>query len=131
MLYSRLHPHTGTVITGADRTVYDAVWFEALFIALDRLHDRVCEAQGCEAKVGKDANSVSRIGIAAQDGPVNMPVLPLEAADMVGWLEDIIYTAQETISEIRENLPDAGVTTAEGSACTQASEGGFRDGRSQ
>ncbi len=106
MLYSHLHPHTGLVMTGAHSTVYDAAWFEALFNALDLLHDRVCAE-----------SDLSRTGTTAQDGPVNTPVLPLDAADMVGWLEDIIYTAQETISEIREKLPDAGVTTAEGSAC--------------
>ncbi|NLX11857.1 MAG: hypothetical protein GXY36_19595 [Chloroflexi bacterium] len=65
---------------------YDAQWFEALFEAVDRLHD---------------AASHGRLTCAS----------PLEPEDMVGWLQDIIYTAQETISEIQANSLDASIDT--------------------
>ena len=55
---------------------YDAAWFEMVFLALDRFHDDV---------------SAGRLG----------NVSPLGPAEMVAWLEEIIYTAQEAISEIR------------------------------
>jgi hypothetical protein len=55
---------------------YDAAWFEMVFLALDRLHDDV--------STGRLDN-----------------VSPLGPAEMVGWLEEIIYTAQEAITEIR------------------------------
>jgi hypothetical protein len=55
---------------------YDAAWFEMVFLALDCLHDDVS---------------------AARPGSVS----PLGPAGMVGWLEEIIYTAQEAITEIR------------------------------
>ena len=58
------------------RAPYDAAWFEMVFLALDCLHDDVSAAR---------LNSVS----------------PLGPAEMVGWLEEIIYTAQEAITEIR------------------------------
>jgi hypothetical protein len=70
------------------RTSYDEAWFETLFLALDKLHDVVSEQR------------VSQVS----------PVAP---TDMVGWLEDIIYTAQEAIVEIRTNLPDETVTEAD------------------
>lgn len=54
--------------------VYNDVWFEALFQLVDRLHD--------------DAS--------AGDLPTTVP-----QDVMVGWLEDIIYTARETILEIQ------------------------------
>ncbi len=57
-------------------TVYDAVWFEALFNALDHLHDDVCA-----------------------DRLAPLPATPVD--EMVGWLEDIVYTAKETILELR------------------------------
>jgi hypothetical protein len=60
---------------------FDETWFETLFLALDSLHDAVSEQR------------VSKVSSVAP-------------ADMVGWLEDIIYTAQEAIVEIRENAPD-------------------------
>jgi hypothetical protein len=59
--------------------LYDEVWFENVFQALDQLHDDM--SLGCLQTVS-----------------------PLAAAEMVGWLEDIIYTARETISEIQANL---------------------------
>lgn len=59
---------------------YDAVWFEALFTALDRLHDDVCA-----------------------DRLAPVPAMPFD--EMVGWLEDIVYTAKETISELRAAAP--------------------------
>jgi hypothetical protein len=55
---------------------FDVLWFEAVFAAFDRLHDAL--SAGCETAV-----------------------LPVAPDDMVGWLEDIIYTAQESIVEIR------------------------------
>ncbi len=55
---------------------FDELWFETVFTALDRLHDAL--SAGCGTAVS--------------------PVAP---DDMVGWLEDIIYTAQESIVEIR------------------------------
>lgn len=58
------------------RAPYDAAWFEMMFLALDRLHDDV--------SAGRPDN-VSSLG----------------PAEMVGWLEEIIYTAQEAITEIR------------------------------
>jgi hypothetical protein len=58
------------------RAPYDAAWFEMVFMALDRLHDDVS---------------------AGTPGDVS----PLGPAAMVGWLEEIIYTAQEAITEIR------------------------------
>lgn len=70
------------------QTLYDEAWFEIVFAALDRLHDAVSAQR--PAKVS--------------------PVAP---GDMVGWLEDIIYTAQEAIVEIRDNIPDETVTEAE------------------
>ena len=93
MLNSPLNPHTGLVLNGIrrDTDVYDAVWFEALFEAIDHLHDQVCDASA-------EATS------------------PLAPDDLVGWLEDIIYTAQETIVEIRAKHPKTGVTTVKGSA---------------
>jgi hypothetical protein len=66
--------------------VYTEVWFETLFKAMDRLHDE------------------------ASDGTV---VSIVDPANMVGWLEDIIYTAQETISEIKAREPGDRVTDAE------------------
>ncbi len=94
MSYTPLHPHTGLVLNGAGRNQdsFGAVWFEALFQALDHLHNRVSDA-----------------GTAA--------VSPLTPDDLVGWLEDIIYTAQETSVEIRAKHPETGVTTVERSAC--------------
>jgi hypothetical protein len=55
---------------------YDAAWFEMMFLAMDRLHD-----------------------VVSADSPDN--VSPLGPADMVEWLEEIIYTAHEAITEIR------------------------------
>jgi hypothetical protein len=68
---------------------YDAAWFEALFTVLDQLHDQA--SSGCLA-----ANA------------------SLPPAEMVGWLEDIIYTAQETIYELQGRRSDtADVTGAD------------------
>ena len=55
---------------------FDEQWLERVFTALDALHDAL--SAGCVAAVS-----------------------PVEPDDMVGWLEDIIYTAQESIVEIR------------------------------
>jgi hypothetical protein len=66
---------------------FDEAWFEQVFLALDRLHDAV------SAEPPRDYS----------------PVNPVE---MVGWLEDIIYTAQETIREIQANCLVESVTGA-------------------
>ncbi|MBN1678842.1 MAG: hypothetical protein JW966_01030 [Anaerolineae bacterium] len=68
--------------------VHDALWFETVFAALDQLHNDVCT---------EPLNTVST----------------LAPADMIGWLEDIIYTAQETVNEIRVNYPKTNLTDAE------------------
>lgn len=60
---------------------YDARWFEAVFTAIDRLHDALCD------------ESLGHVS-------------PLGPEQMVGWLEDIVYTAREAISEIRAKQPD-------------------------
>ncbi|NDJ79360.1 MAG: hypothetical protein GYB65_24175 [Chloroflexi bacterium] len=54
--------------------VFSEAWFEALFLATDHLHDAIC--------MGNRA-------------------MPLDPEQMIGWLEDIIYTAEQTIQEIR------------------------------
>lgn len=66
--------------------VYDAVWFEALFLAMDRLHD------DCSTGLVADLS-------------------PMTPQALVGWLEDIIYTAQEAVREIKAEKP--GGTAAE------------------
>ncbi|HMM29040.1 MAG TPA: hypothetical protein PKD46_12225 [Aggregatilineaceae bacterium] len=65
--------------------LYSVAWFEDLFDALDRLHDDVCG-----------------LGSGALDDPS-----ALDAEAMAGWLEDIVYTAQETIAELRAIAPAA------------------------
>jgi hypothetical protein len=65
--------------------VYTDAWFEMVFQAVDRLHDEVSNG--------------------------DLPAM-VNPATMVGWLEDIIYTAQETISEIKAREGDR-VTDAE------------------
>jgi hypothetical protein len=55
--------------------------FESIFNALDRLHD------------------------AASDGKLS-EVTNLPADQVVGWLQDIVYTATETIREIEEHAAD-------------------------
>lgn len=62
------------------RADFNEMWFEAVFKAVDRLHDEVSAGH---------LRAVS----------------PLHPALMVGWLEDIIYTAQEAIFEIRAQMP--------------------------
>ena len=72
----KLHPQTQLA-----QASYDEAWFETLFLALDKLHDAVSEQRTSE-------------------------VSPVAPTDMVGWLEDIIYTAQEAIVELRDNPLD-------------------------
>jgi hypothetical protein len=79
----KLHPQTQLA-----RASFDEAWFEIVFLALDKLHDTVSQQR---------ASTVS-------------PVAP---AEMVGWLEDIIYTAQEAIVEIRATMPEETLTTAD------------------
>lgn len=75
-------------VTGAtDAPVYDAAWFEAVFMAVDRLHDLLSS---------DSPNTVSR----------------LAPEEMAGWLEDIVYTAQEAIFELRTKYPGENVTAA-------------------
>jgi hypothetical protein len=69
---------------------FDTAWFETMFQAMDRLHDAVSD----------DAVLPGHLSV----------VSPLVPAEMVGWLEEIIYTAQETIHEIQAKQP---VTEAE------------------
>jgi len=83
-MYKQLLP---VVVASADKR-YDDEWFEAVFTALDHLHDAV---------------SVSLPGALS-------PVAP---ADMVGWLQDIVYTAQEAIAEIQARTPGADPAEAE------------------
>jgi len=68
--------------------VYNEAWFEMVFQAMDRLHDMA--SNGC-----LDAT------------------LRTDPAEMVGWLEDIIYTAQETIFELRTQIPGCDLTDKE------------------
>jgi hypothetical protein len=89
MMQQKLHPQTRQVrATLTHEVSYNDAWFELMFVALDRLHDAVSQQP--------------------TDG-----ILPVAPADMVGWLEDIIYTAQEAIVEIRDNTPDETVSKAE------------------
>ncbi len=68
--------------------LYNEAWFETLFQTVDRLHD------------------------AASEGHL---VAPVPQDVMVGWLEDIIYTAKETILELQaNNKRDGGYRTPDG-----------------
>ncbi len=73
----KLHDQTQLAQTAS----YDEAWFETVFLALDKLHDAVSERSACK-------------------------VFPVAPAHMVGWLEDIIYTAQEAIVELRQHTPE-------------------------
>ncbi len=59
---------------------YTDAGFERLFKQLDLLHDLASEGRLVEAT-------------------------PLRASDVIGWLEDIIFTAEETIREIDARTP--------------------------
>ncbi|MBI4789416.1 MAG: hypothetical protein HY782_20495 [Chloroflexi bacterium] len=59
---------------------YGEEGFEHLLARLDLLHDLASEGRLVEAT-------------------------PLRASDVVGWLEDIIFTAEETIREIDAHTP--------------------------
>lgn len=59
------------------RRDYSAEGMEELFLRLDLLHDYA---------------SVGRLG----------EVTPLSRAELRGWLEDLIYTARETLREMGE-----------------------------
>jgi hypothetical protein len=88
MMYKQFLPQALPLVVAPADKCYDDEWFEAVFIALDHLHDAVSVGQ---------PDSIS-------------PVIP---ADMVGWLQDIVYTAQEAIAEIQAKTPGAGLTEAE------------------
>ncbi len=59
---------------------YSVDEMEALFVQLDRLHDYVAAGQ---------LNTVTS----------------LSRAELQGWLEDIIYTARETLDELHTAAP--------------------------
>ena len=59
---------------------YSEAGFERIFAKLDLLHDLAGEGRLSEAT-------------------------PLRAAEIIGWLEDIIFTAEETIREIDARAP--------------------------
>lgn len=59
---------------------YSDAGFEHIFAKLDLLHDLASEGRLIEAT-------------------------PLRASDVIGWLEDIIFTAEETIREIDAHTP--------------------------
>jgi len=80
MMYQPYQPYEWPLQSALTRGIYDEAWFETVFMALDRLHDAV--SAGCPGAVSRVAPE-----------------------DMVGWLEDIIYTAQEAIVEIRAQAP--------------------------
>lgn len=58
---------------------YTDTHFDALLQIVDRLHDAAA------------ANMLETVS-------------PLSAQELLGWLDDIIYTAQETVREIQANL---------------------------
>ncbi|HLA45116.1 MAG TPA: hypothetical protein VJZ27_16845 [Aggregatilineales bacterium] len=58
---------------------YTEANFEALLQIMDRLHDA--------AAIG-DLKSVS----------------PLDAREMIGWLDDLVFTAEETIRELQSSI---------------------------
>ncbi|MBI3915000.1 MAG: hypothetical protein HY327_12545 [Chloroflexi bacterium] len=60
---------------------YSAVGFERVHAKLDALHDLASEGRLAEAT-------------------------SLRASDIIGWLEDIIFTAEETIREIDAHTLD-------------------------
>lgn len=66
---------------------YGEAWFEAMFLALDELHDAVSDRRPGS-------------------------VLLVNPAEMMGWLQDIIYTAQEALVEIRTKVPGDDVMDA-------------------
>ncbi len=66
----------------------DRAWFESVYQALDQLHDHAC------------AGSLNALS-------------PVRPAEIVGWLEEFIYTAQETLLEIRAHHRGETVTKAE------------------
>ncbi len=70
------------------RLVLDQAWFGGVYQALDRLHDDAC------------AGRLSSLS-------------PLGPAEIVGWLEEFIYTAQETIFEIQAAYSGGNMTKAE------------------
>ena len=63
------------------QALFTDVRFESIFNAVDRLHD------------------------AAASGKLS-EVTTLSAAEVIGWLEDIAYTANETIRELENPQPD-------------------------
>jgi hypothetical protein len=100
MMHQQFQPHEWPLRSALIRGVYDEAWFETVFMALDRLHDAL--SAGCLGTVSCVAPE-----------------------DMVGWLEDIIYTAQEAIVEIRAQSPGS---KRDGSWVAQL-ESEDRDGR--
>jgi hypothetical protein len=87
-MYKQLNAHALPLVVASADKRYDDEWFEAVFVALDHLHDAV------------------------STGPSDA-ISPVAPVDMVGWLQDIIYTAQEAIVEIQARTPGAGPAGAE------------------
>lgn len=81
MMYKQLLPQALPLVMAPTDARYDDEWFEAVFMALDHLHDAVS---------------------------LNTPdtLTPSTPVDMVGWLQDIVYTAQEAIAEIQARIPE-------------------------
>ncbi|HVO71322.1 MAG TPA: hypothetical protein VMT24_14830 [Aggregatilineaceae bacterium] len=100
MMHQQFQPHEWPLRSALTRGAYDEAWFETMFMALDRLHDAL------------SASCLGTVSCVAPDG-------------MVGWLEDIIYTAQEAIVEIRAQSPGS---KRDGSWVAQL-ESEDRDGR--
>lgn len=87
-MYKQLTPQALPLVVASADKRYNDEWFEAVFIALDHLHDAVST---CPSET----------------------ISPVAPVDMVGWLQDIIYTAQEAIVEIQARTPGAGPAEAE------------------
>lgn len=64
---------------------FTEIHFEALLGIMDQLH------------------------MAAAAGKLNK-LSPMDVRDVIGWLDDIIYTAEETIRELENALPDTNNT---------------------
>jgi hypothetical protein len=100
MMHPQFQPNEWPLRSALNGGTYDEAWFETVFVALDRLHD---------------ALSAGHLGTVSRVAP----------EDMVGWLEDIIYTAQEAIVEIQAQSPGS---SCDGSWATQL-ESEEQDGR--
>lgn len=73
--------HLTVMTTNKERNITD-LHLETLFETLDRLHD------------------------AASDGSLE-DITSVNTSELLGWLEDVIFTAQETINEINSQAADS------------------------